>query len=112
MKRAAFTLVELLVVIAIIGILIGFCCLPSTPREKPAAECVAGTISSNWAWHPSITSAPTVGFQRADGVGLAWDPDRGFEKGEPGGWTYNILPYLEFNAVYEMGEGAVGMPRK
>jgi prepilin-type processing-associated H-X9-DG protein len=41
------------------------------------------------------------------GWGYIWvgDPDRGFDEHQPGGWVYNILPYLEQQALYELGAG-------
>ena len=31
------------------------------------------------------------------------DPDLGYEKRQPGGWTYNILPFLENKALHDDG---------
>ena len=33
------------------------------------------------------------------------DPDRGYEKRQPGAWCYNLLPYLEMKAEHDMGKG-------
>ena len=33
------------------------------------------------------------------------DPDRGFGKRQPGGWLFNLLPFLELNDLYEIGAG-------
>ncbi len=33
------------------------------------------------------------------------DPERGFGKRQPGGWDYNILPFLEQQSLYDLGLG-------
>ena len=44
---------------------------------------------------------PTGGWG-ADWVG---DPDRGFGPKQPGGWIYNILPYIEQENLRQLGSG-------
>ena len=36
------------------------------------------------------------------------DADRGTDWRQPGGWIYNILPYIEQQALYQMGAGLPG----
>jgi hypothetical protein len=33
------------------------------------------------------------------------DPDRGFGPSQPGGWIYNILPFMDFKSIHDMGKG-------
>ena len=49
----------------------------------------------------------SLGFLPSGGWGWRWvgDPDRGFGKDQPGGWTYAVLPYLEEDAIWSMGSG-------
>ena len=52
----------------------------------------------------------TFRFFPSGGWGFSWagDPDRGFGKNQPGGWTYSILPFIEQGALHDLG--ANGQP--
>ncbi len=101
--RSAFTLVELLVVIAIIGILVALL-LPAVQAAREAAR--RNTCKNNLKQlgigclnHENSTSRfPTGGW------GHKWvgDADRGNDWGQPGGWIYNILPFIEETALHDL----------
>jgi prepilin-type processing-associated H-X9-DG protein len=47
------------------------------------------------------------GFLPSGGWGYCWvgDADRGFAKDQPGGWVYNVLPYIEQQSLHDLGMG-------
>lgn len=105
-RHRAFTLIELLVVIAVVGVLVALL-LPAVQAAREAAR--RGACQSNLRQlgiglqlhHDAHGRFPSGGW------GFVWtgDPDRGSGADQPGGWLYNVLPYVEAGAVHDLGRG-------
>jgi prepilin-type N-terminal cleavage/methylation domain-containing protein len=104
-----FTLVELLVVIAIIGVLVALL-LPAVQAARESArrmQCQNHLKQVGLAFqnhHDTIGHLPTGGW----GWNYVGDPDLGFGVEQPGGWTYNILPFIEQKNLRDIGTGSNG----
>jgi len=105
-RSAGFTIVELLVVIAIIGILMALL-LPAVQAAREAARRIQ---CANHLKQLGLAALHHESQQRhfpTNGWGWDWvgDPDRGFGRKQPGGWVYNILPFLEQKVLHDLGSG-------
>jgi prepilin-type N-terminal cleavage/methylation domain-containing protein len=105
--RAGFTLIELLVVISIIGILVALL----LPAVQAARESARRTQCLNYLKQIGLafqTHHNTLDYFPTGGWGWSWagDPDGGFDERQPGGWVYNILPFIEQQNLHDLGAGS------
>jgi prepilin-type N-terminal cleavage/methylation domain-containing protein len=112
-RVAAFTLVELLVVITIIGILIALL-LPAVQGAREAARRNQCSNNLKQTGLGALQHVEKHGIYPTGGWGWNWvgDPDRGFTKRQPGGWVYNILPYIEQGTLHDLGKGQAVQAKK
>ncbi len=108
-RRIGFTLIELLVVIAIIAILIALL-VPAVQKVREAAartQCTNNLKNIGLALHQNHDAN-----KKFPSGGWGWDwigtPERGTGPDQPGGWLYNILPYVEQGALRDSTKGLIG----
>ena len=104
--RCAFTLVELLVVIAIIGILVALL-LPAIQAAREAARRTQCKNNLRQIALACLNHESTHKTFPYGGWSFGWmgDPDQGYGPQQPGGWIYAAAPYLEEQAVFNLGKG-------
>ena len=113
-----FTLVELLVVITIIGILIALL-LPAVQAAREAARKVQCGNHLKQLALAACHHEAHLGYFPPGGWGsnlpknydLIGNPDYGVDWKQPSGWIYNLLPFIEAQAVHDIELGKSGQDR-
>ncbi|MEI6658178.1 MAG: DUF1559 domain-containing protein [Planctomycetota bacterium] len=104
--HAGMTLVELLVVVAIIATLIGLL-LPAVQSARESARRMQCFSHLKQIALACLAHEQARGTLPSGGWGGQWtgDPDRGFDERQPGGWVFNILPWVEQGGLRDLGAG-------
>jgi hypothetical protein len=89
------------VVIAIIGVLIALL-LPAVQKVRETGNLVQCANNLKQFSLAALNHHTTTRRLPTGGWGWDWvgQPDRGTDHRQPGGWAYNLLPYMEQNALY------------
>ena len=111
-KSSGFTLVELLVVITIIGILIALL-LPAVQAARESARLLECQNHLKQLGLAALNHESARGRFPSNGWYCRWvgDPDLGDSWQQPGGWMYNLLPYMEQQALHDLQLGKSGQAR-
>ncbi len=111
-NNRGFTVIELLVVIAIIGILVALL-LPAVSSAREAARRTQCMNNLRQVALGALAHEASQGFLPTGGWGSAWvgDADRGYAESQPGGFFYNVLPYLDLAMLRDLGKGQTGKPK-
>ena len=108
MKRPlhGFTLVELLVVISIIGVLVGLL-MPAVNMAREAARRSWCSNNLKQLAAGCLSHSQQYGFFPSGGWGSSWVgiPDAGTGPNQPGGWIYQLLPFLDQVNLHDSGKG-------
>ena len=108
MKRSphGFTLIELLVVITIIGMLVGLL-LPAVKMAREMGRRVAVQEQLNQLALACKAHAEKLNYFPSGGWGSNWvgNPDYGTGPDQPGGWIYQLMPYMDNDELHELGKG-------
>ena len=104
--KTGFTLVELLVVIAIIAMLVVLL-LPAVQAAREAARRTQCMNNLRQLGMGVVLHTEAYGYFPSGGWGHAWVglPQRGAGLRQPGGWGYNVLPFVEEQPLHDLGAG-------
>jgi prepilin-type processing-associated H-X9-DG protein len=94
-------------VIAIIGILV-LLLLPAVQQAREAARRLSCKNNLKQIAMAAVQHHQNTGQFPTGGWGWNWvgDADRGFNRHQPGGWAFNLLPYMEQRNLYDKaGDG-------
>jgi type II secretory pathway pseudopilin PulG len=105
-KRTGLTIIELVVILTILFLVIALA-IPAIHQAREAsrkAQCMNNLKKIGQAF---IEHHGIHGHFPTGGWGEQWigDPDRGYDEKQPGGWAFNVLPFLGNNALHDLGAG-------
>lgn len=106
-----FTLIELVVVIAIIGILVALL-LPAVQSARESSRRIQCSNNLKQLSLAAIEHEGIYGWYPTGGWSKRWIglPDRGVGPHQPGGWIYNVLPFVEQTSLYMLGGSDANNP--
>ena len=111
-KRKAFSLIELLTVIAILTLILQL----MFPAVQMAREAARRADCANNLRQLGLAMMQHHGIHgRFPSGGWSWrwvgEPERGTDRSQPGSWAYNILDFIEQEALRDLGQDLEGSER-
>lgn len=105
------TLPEVLVVLAIVGVSVSLL-LPAVSSSRARAREIRCRSRLRQTGASIILHEGAHGALPTCGWGYQWVgfSDRGFDQRQPGGWIYNILPFCEEEALWDLGLSSTEAP--
>lgn len=94
--RRAVTQIELLIVLSVIALLLAIL-LPAVQSARAAARRTTCQNHLRQIGAAALNHESAHGHFPTNGWGYRWlgDPTRGHDQRQPGGWIYNLLPFLD-----------------
>jgi prepilin-type processing-associated H-X9-DG protein len=104
--RSGFALLELVVTIVVVVDLL-ILLLPMLASSGESARATKCAFNLQQLGSGALHYVSAHQFFPTGGWGSGWlgDPDRGFGADQPGGWTYNVLPFIGCSDVWSLGKG-------
>jgi prepilin-type processing-associated H-X9-DG protein len=99
------------VVISIIGILV-MLLMPAVNSARESARRAQCKNNLYQMGRAALQHESKLGFYPSGGWGWCWvgQPNRGYTHRQPGGWVYNILPFLDQQPLHDNGNAPDGDP--
>jgi prepilin-type N-terminal cleavage/methylation domain-containing protein len=112
-SRDGMTLIELLIVVAIISLLLQIA-LPAVEMSREASRRTACVNNLRQIGLGAQLHLNSHSHYPSGGWSYRWvgDPNRGFGARQPGGWAYNLLPFLEETSLHDLGKGLSDSARR
>ena len=112
-QRTGYTVVELLVTLSVIGLLLALL-MPAVQAARETArraQCRSHLKQLALAIHNHESA---FGRLPGNGWGFQWigEPDRGTGPDQPGGWIYQLLPFIEQDGLRKLGAGLPDYERR